>query len=110
MITKQSHLYTKVSAADDVDREYTVHISRDGKPTINEVSYTSPVTFKGGLVTVGLNGIFFEDVKVYAVPISGGAKIEGKTISFEDKSATATLNIPLTTVLKVSRNTELNLL
>lgn len=77
-----------------MDREYTVHISRDGKPTINEVSYTSPVTFKGGLVTVGLNGIFFEDVKVYAVPISGGAKIEGKTISFEDKSATATLNIP----------------
>ena len=87
-------LVYKVSAADDVDREYTVHISRDGKPTINEVSYTSPVTFKGGLVTVGLNGIFFEDVKVYAVPISGGAKIEGKTISFEDKSATATLNIP----------------
>lgn len=87
-------LVYKVSAADDVDREYTVHISRDGKPTINEVSYTSPVTFKGGLVTVGLNGIFFEDVKVYAVPINGGAKIEGKTISFEDKSATATLNIP----------------
>ena len=87
-------LVYKVSAADDVDREYTVHISRDGKPTINEVSYTSPVTFKGGLVTVGLNGIFFEDVKVYAVPISGGAKIAGKTISFEDKSATATLNIP----------------
>ena len=28
-------LVYKVSAADDVDREYTVHISRDGKPTFN---------------------------------------------------------------------------
>lgn len=87
-------LVYKVSAADDTDREYTVHISRDGKPTLEEVGYTSPTTFKGGLVTVSLIGIFFEDAKVYAVPIGGGAKIEGKTLSFEDKSATVTLDIP----------------
>lgn len=93
-----------------MDREYTVHISRDGKPTINEVSYTSPVTFKGGLVTVGLNGIFFEDVKVYAVPISGGAKIEGKQFHLKINQQQQLLIFLLTTILKVSRNTELNLL
>lgn len=87
-------LVYKVSAADDTDREYTVHISRYGKPTLEEVGYTSPATFKGGLVTVSLTGIFFEDAKVYAVPIGGGAKIEGKTLSFEDKSAAVTLDIP----------------
>lgn len=89
----KSLVYT-VAAADDEDRNYTVHISRDGKPTISKLTFMSPTNFKGGSVAVNFEGIFFENAEVYAVPLDGGAQISGTVTSFNDGKATAVVNLP----------------
>ena len=89
----KSLVYT-VSAADDEDRKYTVHISRDGKPTISKLTFLSPINFRGGSVVVNFEGIFFEKAEVSVVPVGGGAEIAGTITSFNEGKATGVVNIP----------------
>lgn len=89
----QSLVYT-VSAADDEDRNYTVHVSRDGKPTISKLTFLSPINFRGGSVVVNFEGIFFETAEVSVVPVDGGAEIAGTITSFNEGKATGVVNIP----------------
>lgn len=89
----KSLVYT-VSAADDEDRNYTVHISRDGKPTISKLTFLSPINFRGGSVVVNFEGIFFETAEVSVVPVGGGAEIAGTITSFNEGKATGVVNIP----------------
>lgn len=84
-----------VSAADDEDRNYTVHISRDGKPTISKLTFATPVNFKGGSVIVNFEGTFFESAEIYVTPLDGGAQISGTVTSFDAGKATAVVNIPV---------------
>lgn len=86
-------VYT-VSAADDDDRMYTVHLQREGKPEISGMTFISPQTFKGGTVQVNFTGTFFNDAVVSAVPVDGGAEIQGKIISFDEGRASVSLEMP----------------
>lgn len=88
-------LVYRVSADDDTDREYTVHISRSGTPEITNVTFTSPSTFRGGNVTVNIEGIFFKSAEVSAVADDGSGEIKGTTTSFEEGSASVTINLPV---------------
>jgi hypothetical protein len=88
-------LVFKISAADDEDREYTVHVSRDGKPTISKLTYVSPSNFKGGSIVANFEGIFFESAEVYAVAVDDGTRIEGTVTSFKEGKATAAITIPI---------------
>lgn len=83
-----------VSAADDEPREYTVHISRDGNPSITKLTFLSPTNFKAGSVLVNFEGVFFEDAQVSVVS-EDGQEISGTINSFEEGKASAVVNIPI---------------
>lgn len=90
----KSVVYT-VSAADDEDISYTVHISRTGSPSVSSAAFKDPSDYRGGTVIMSVSGVFFDSFEVYASPQSG-TPIKG-TVSFDpDKpgEAVAALDIP----------------
>lgn len=89
----KSLIYT-VSAADDEVREYTVHVSRDGKPSISKLTFLSPTNFKAGSVVVNFEGIFFENA-VVSVISEEGQEIIGTVNSFEEGKVSSVVNIPI---------------
>lgn len=85
--------YKVTANGDDEPREYTVHISRDGLPEISHLRYTAPINYRGGDVSVGIDGTFFTSMEVYAVPESGGGEIPAK-VTFNVGTATAVVTLP----------------
>ena len=84
-----------VTAKDDIDRVYTVYAQREGQPTVQSVNVTQPESFNGGNVNVEIAGIFFDEIKAYAVD-SDGNQVEAK-IDFSAGKATAEFEIPKNT-------------
>ncbi|MBQ8300691.1 MAG: hypothetical protein IJX57_01820, partial [Clostridia bacterium] len=87
-------LVYSVSAADDEVRNYTVHVSRDGKPSITKLTFLSPTNFKAGSVVVNFEGVFFNDAQVSVIS-EEGQEIVGTVNSFEEGKASAVVNIPI---------------
>lgn len=83
-----------VYADGDEPREYMVHVSREGESPLVKVDFTSPNNFKGGDVTIRLEGFFYGDVKVSVIPVGGGEEISGEITALDNVGATAVISIP----------------
>ena len=90
----RTRVYT-VSAADDEDRSYNVHIVRDGHPTLSKLTVSKPTRFNDTKVSLDLQGVFYDGAKIIAEPVGGGTSIEADIKSFEEGKASAELNLPV---------------